>query len=330
MYNIPVAIWVLDTHPTHAPLCFVRPTPDMQIKVSQHVDGNGKIYLPYLHEWDPSQSDLLGLVQMCIITFGEQPPVFARPQNQPAPPPVVAPQPYPPQAYPPTSSYGGYYPPNPGNIGYPPAPVPAPAYPPTSSAYPPQPPAVSSAGVQGTPYPPVSNSSTISQEHVMMSMRSAVEDMVRRRLREEYALKNVEIQSLSKIRDELNAGQAQLKNAIDIIDRENDSIDRAIRELHTENDKMKEALKDAEKFKDATDMKPEDAVTTPTPLYRQLMNAHAEEAAVHEAIYYLGEALKHEIIDCDVFLKQVRKMARKQFFLKATMNKCRKVAGLPA
>ena len=83
MYNIPVALWILDTHPIHAPLCYVRPTPDMQIKVSQHVDGNGKIYLPYLHEWDAANSDILGLVQMCIITFGEQPPVFARPQNQP-------------------------------------------------------------------------------------------------------------------------------------------------------------------------------------------------------------------------------------------------------
>ena len=29
-YNIPVAIWILDTHPTHAPLCYVRPTPDMR------------------------------------------------------------------------------------------------------------------------------------------------------------------------------------------------------------------------------------------------------------------------------------------------------------
>ena len=63
MYNIPVALWILDTHPIHAPLCYVRPTPDMQIKVSQHVDGNGKIYLPYLHEWDAANSDILGLVQ---------------------------------------------------------------------------------------------------------------------------------------------------------------------------------------------------------------------------------------------------------------------------
>ena len=91
---------------------------------------------------------------------------------------------------------------------------------------------------------------------------------------------------------------------------------------------MKEALENAKQLSDSSNMNPEDAVSATAPLYRQLVNAHAEEAAVHEAIYYLGEALKHEIIDCDVFLKQVRKMARKQFFLRATMSKCRQVAGL--
>merc|ERR1711884_885044 len=153
------------------------------------------------------------------------------------------------------------------------------------------------------------NSGTITQDHLLMSLRSAVEDMVRRKLREEYAMKNVEIQSLTKVRDELQGGQAKLKQALQALDQET---------LNQENAKMQETLVQAERMKEATDMKPEDAIITPTPLHRQLLNAHAEEAAVHEAIYYLGEALKHEVIDCDVFLKQVRKMARKQFFLKAT------------
>lgn len=43
----------MDTHPVNAPMCFVKPTPDMQIKISMYVDHNGKIYLPYLHEWVP-------------------------------------------------------------------------------------------------------------------------------------------------------------------------------------------------------------------------------------------------------------------------------------
>ena len=50
-YNIPVCIWLMDTHPDNPPLCFVKPTPDMLIKPSKYVDANGRIYLPYLHDW---------------------------------------------------------------------------------------------------------------------------------------------------------------------------------------------------------------------------------------------------------------------------------------
>lgn len=52
-YHIPVCIWIMDTHPQNAPICYVRPTPEMHIKVSMYVDYNGKIYLPYLHDWQP-------------------------------------------------------------------------------------------------------------------------------------------------------------------------------------------------------------------------------------------------------------------------------------
>lgn len=80
-YHIPVAIWLLDTHPRYAPLCYVQPTSDMHIKVSMYVDHNGKIYLPYLHDWNPAQSDLLGLIQVMIVTFGEYPPVYSKPKT---------------------------------------------------------------------------------------------------------------------------------------------------------------------------------------------------------------------------------------------------------
>lgn len=98
----------MDTHPYNAPLAYVRPTADMQIKVSMFVDHNGKIYLPYLHDWNPvsvwaamptiakiqfitisifvqSSSDLLGLIQVMIVTFGEHPPVYAKPKESVAP-----------------------------------------------------------------------------------------------------------------------------------------------------------------------------------------------------------------------------------------------------
>ena len=57
-YNIPIAIWLLETHPLNAPLVFVRPTSGMQIRISKHVDHNGKVYLPYLHIWSPVSLNL--------------------------------------------------------------------------------------------------------------------------------------------------------------------------------------------------------------------------------------------------------------------------------
>ena len=50
-YNIPVCVWLQESHPKVAPLVFVKPTNSMAIKQSHHVDTNGKVYLPFLHEW---------------------------------------------------------------------------------------------------------------------------------------------------------------------------------------------------------------------------------------------------------------------------------------
>ena len=34
-----------------APLAYVVPTADMEIKTGRHVDAEGRVYLPYLTEW---------------------------------------------------------------------------------------------------------------------------------------------------------------------------------------------------------------------------------------------------------------------------------------
>uniref|UniRef100_A0A5F8GY06 UEV domain-containing protein n=1 Tax=Monodelphis domestica TaxID=13616 RepID=A0A5F8GY06_MONDO len=51
IYNIPICLWLLDTYSYNPPICFVKSTSSMTIKTGKHVDSNGNIYLPYLHEW---------------------------------------------------------------------------------------------------------------------------------------------------------------------------------------------------------------------------------------------------------------------------------------
>jgi ESCRT-I complex subunit TSG101 len=65
-----------------------------------------------------------------------------------------------------------------------------------------------------------------------------------------------------------------------------------------------------------------------SPFICRILNAYAEEAAIEDAIYYLGEALRRGVVDLEVFLKNVRQLSRKQFMLRALMQKCRQKAGL--
>lgn len=50
-YNIPVTLWLDESFPRTAPICFVKPTGEMMILPGEHVNSNGEILLPYLTEW---------------------------------------------------------------------------------------------------------------------------------------------------------------------------------------------------------------------------------------------------------------------------------------
>ncbi|XP_064602821.1 tumor susceptibility gene 101 protein-like [Liolophura sinensis] len=379
-YNIPVCLWVLDTHPYNPPLVYVRPTNTMRIRSGRHVDANGKIDLPYLREWKYPQSDLLGLVHVLCIVFGEEPPVYATggssggptnryPGQTPYPPagqgfPMPMPggggtgnTPYPSnypntsgsnqnQGYTPYPSYsqpGGYmsqsYPSS--NPGYPSYPNQGSPYPQTGQtppwgAYPPNPGYPGSHGSQSS-YPGGTNSTpgtngpgstnTVTEEHLKASLLSAVEDKMKRRLKETFAQAQAEMDVLYKTQSELQSGKTKLETMISDLKREKEEVDRNIRMLTEKDQQIKENLS---KMESQDKVEIDDAVVTTAPLYKQLLNSFAEEQAIEDAIYYLGEGLRRNVIDLDVFLKKVRELSRRQFMLRALIQKCREKAGLAA
>jgi len=263
-YNIPVSLWLLDNHPYQAPIAYVKPTSDMQIKVSKHVDHNGKIYLPYLHEWAHPNSDLLGLVQICIVTFSEHPPVYSKPKD-------TAPSlPYPVQntGFPGYPAGGGYQQPgypqypqytnnNPGyTTAYPPATTGGyPPYPVNTTNYPGQPGVgfysqASTAGHTATTATSgnIGPGGTITQEHLKASVLSAVEDKIKARLREEFSGRQAETESLKQTGEELGAGRIKLTQMVNQLKQETEELEGSLRiltdkrdELNSLNSKLEEA-----------------------------------------------------------------------------------------
>jgi len=112
------------------------------------VDHNGKVYLPYLHDWKYGTSDLFSLIQVLIITFQEQPPVYAVVNSPPQAHMMPQPQgvPYPTQGY--------------------------------ATPYPP---------ISGMPMPGVGPSQASAQTYsVRPSLLTAAEERLRRRLEDVY------------------------------------------------------------------------------------------------------------------------------------------------
>lgn len=366
-YNIPVCIWILDTHPYNPPMVFVKPTSSMQIKQGRNVDANGKVDLPYLRDWRYPQSDLLGLIQILVIVFSEDPPVFSRAQ-------ALRQQQYQPQSQPPNLPYppqGGFQMPTPGGAsnlpgytpypsggynqaaagtnfnysgnfpqqqqgfqGYPPASTGS--YPPTGQqqypsstpfpSYPTQYPTSTANTVTTTSASGAGNTNTVTEEHLRMSLLSAVEDKMRRRLREIFEQAQAEMNVLHKTQTDLVQGREKLDKMMRDLETERNEIEGNISMLKDKDMEIKEALN---KMDRQGSMDIDDAVVTTMPLYKQLVNSFAEEQAIEDALFYLGDALRRDVIDIDVFLKQVRELSRKQFMLRALIQKCRDKAGLP-
>uniref|UniRef100_A0A3P8NAX0 Tumor susceptibility 101a n=1 Tax=Astatotilapia calliptera TaxID=8154 RepID=A0A3P8NAX0_ASTCA len=282
VYNIPVCLWLLDTYPYNPPICFVKPTSAMMIKTGKHIDANGKIYLPYLHEWKHPQSDLYGLIQVMIVVFGEEPPVFSRPTTQ--------------------APYQAFQAAGPPNF------------------------VVVSFFPSGSPVHCPNRDGTIGEDTIRASLISAVSDKLRWRMKEEMDRAQAELDALKRTEEDLKKGHQKLEEMISRLDQEVTEVDRNIDLLKRKDEELSEALEKMENQSENNDI--DDVIVPTAPLYKQILNLYAEENAIEDTIFYLGEALRRGVIDLEVFLKHVRLLSRKQFQLRALMQKARKTAGL--
>ncbi|OQV22514.1 Tumor susceptibility gene 101 [Hypsibius exemplaris] len=289
-YNIPVEIWIMDSHPYDPPLCYVKPTADMKIRHSRHIDHDGRVFLPCLTDWNHNLFDLLDCCQIMARMFGEEPPVFSKkPSSSGGQARQVSP----------TYNSGGDSPVNPHRT------MPM-LFPLTDKSH--------------------DRTGAITDEHIRASLLSGVEEKLGRRLNEIVAQAQDEIMSLTKTHDELERGRRNLDEIFERLEKEQRAVDRNIAVLTEKTAELRTAL-ERSSTQEAFDV--DEAIVPIAPLYKQLLTAYAEESALEDAMYYIGEALERNVIDLDEFLKHTSELSRKQFMQRALVQKCRDKAGLP-
>ncbi|OQR99144.1 hypothetical protein ACHHYP_07257 [Achlya hypogyna] len=289
-YNIPVEIWMPEAYPFAAPTCYVRPTADMMIRPGHpHVDQNGLILLPYSTHWDSDHS-LVELIGYQCSVFGTQPPVYKRPAHQPAPTytPTYT-NPYESHMQPSTSAaqYGYQQPPqsqyNPPSYTQP-----------TYTAY-----------AQPTPDPSIKLKADATEklQHEMQKLY--------KRIREEIDAQFETQREVSQGRDELIQGEQsllQLKH----------ELEQTLVHIQDTDVQVTKWLAEQE---NQQEMDVDDILVPADALSQQQLDAFADQQAIEDALYFLDRALANGEIELPVFLKEVRKMARKQFMGVALMQK---------
>lgn len=146
------------------------------------------------------------------------------------------------------------------------------------------------------------------------------------RLRETLAQKQAEIDVLKRTSEELSKGKQRIEDLISKMEKDSVAVEEAKQRLKDKERQLADMIAKTEA--DSKDLNIDESFGPTMPLYKQLLDAFAEENAIVDAIYYLGEGLRKGAIDLEVFLKHTRELSRRQFFLRAIMQRCREKAGL--
>eukprot|EP00536_Pseudo-nitzschia_multiseries_P015408 jgi/Psemu1/218010/e_gw1.881.23.1 len=330
-YQLLVDIYLPPGYPIRPPVSFVRLAENMYLKENHpHVGSDGMVYLPYTHEWNPRTHSLIEMVVAMSSVFSADPPVFTR---------APAPEPPPPPSY---SSYCNTS--NCNNNSSKNSPSRRSA---TTTAY------VTSASVDRN------EPDRYMQEQIAAIMAREAEEARAAEKQEKLrklqiaAQKEWEEKKLGQIRTEINQKiQSYLMNfteetksalSADWRDQEHlkqnkDQIQKEMRELtqkkkeledHIEiMDNITEEINDwLNESKDTKEEEPEvDNICQPVnKLDAQMLNLSAESAALTDAMYFLDRGMYTGQIDCTTHLKTIRKLAKRQFLIRAHLIKINQV-----
>ncbi|CAN0179969.1 unnamed protein product [Ectocarpus sp. 6 AP-2014] len=257
-YFTPVEIYISENYPTSPPVCYIRPTAGMKLKVGhRHVDQSGLVYLPYLHEWAARTHNLVELIANMSGVFGAEPPLFAESSQQKSP----TPDPTPPMIPPPV---------------------------------------------------------IVSPEQIRKKTEKDLTAKLQSELQAMYAVLRTDMDSAFESQGQLEESKEEVERDVEELSRRKKELERLLQVSKEREAELDTYLQDRKKEGEpAVDelIEPKDSLS------EQMLRLVAENAALEDAIYYLDLGVTDSVITVDVFLREIRRLARKQFVARATMKK---------
>ncbi|CAM9123792.1 unnamed protein product [Ectocarpus sp. 12 AP-2014] len=256
-YFTPVEIYISENYPTSPPMCYIRPTAGMKLKVGhRHVDQSGLVYLPYLHEWAARTHNLVELIANMSGVFGAEPPLFAGSAQQRPP-------------------------------------IPDPPRPRT---------------------PPV----IVSPEEIRKKTEKDLTAKLQSELQAMYAVLRTDMDSAFETQGQLEESKEEVERDVEELSRRKKELERLLQVSKEREAELDTYLQDRKKEGEPS---VDELIEPKDNLSDQMLRLVAENAALEDALYYLDLGVTDSVITVDVFLREIRRLARKQFVARATMKK---------
>ena len=137
-------------------------------------------------------------------------------------------------------------------------------------------------------------------------------------LGEEYSKTKAEVDSLHSVNKELIDRQEAIQNILENIKTKEIETDETIEIVAKTVDTFKSVVTERSKEVNGDDI--EELIKVPNAAHAQLLEAMANDEAINDCIYALGQALENEKITLEVYLRKVRELSRKQFTCRILVN----------
>jgi len=329
-YQLLVDIYLPAGYPIRPPVSFVRLANNQYLKENHpHVGRDGMVYLPYIHEWDPRTHSLIEMTVAISSVFSADPPVFTRaaPVNPSPPPPAYS-------SYVSSSNTSSLQQDNnyrntTSNIASP----------------------DSERHMREQLTAMMAKEADEANQAAEIAREAEKEELEREKQItaqkewEERKLEQTRIEVNQKVRSYLQnfseetkstlfadwRDQERLKQNRDCFDKEmsnltqqKQALEQHIETIDTKTEEIENWLKESEVAKEVVP-NVDDICQPVTKMDARMLNFSAESAALTDTMYFLDRGMYMGRIDCTTHLKLIRKLAKRQFLIRAHLIKINQV-----